>query len=233
MATSARKLDRAGIEAEVFDIARHLLTELGSRHGVDAIRGSAHLDRDLGLGSLERVELFVRLDRAFGSHLPERVVAEADTLDDVIASLTTATGASTESQSNRRTSARDAMPSSGAQAGAPAPAWADTWQDVIRYRAAEDAVRPHLILWDDAGEAQRVSFGELHDGARRVAAELARRGVGRGDAVALMLPTVARIFSDVCRRAAGGRRPGADLSAGARRPHRGIRRAAIGHPAQR
>ncbi len=194
MATSARKLDRAGIEAQVFDIARHLLTELGSQHGVDAVRGSAHLDRDLGLGSLERVELFVRLDRAFGSHLPERVVAEADTLDDVIASLATTTGASTDSQTNRRTSGRDEVPSSGAQAGAPAPAWADTWQDVIRYRAAEDAGRPHLILWDDAGEAQRISFGELHDGARRVAADLTRRGIGRGDAVALMLPTGPEFF---------------------------------------
>jgi fatty-acyl-CoA synthase len=192
VATSVRKLDRAGIEAQVFDIARHLLTELGSQHGVDAVRGSAHLDRDLGLGSLERVELFVRLDRAFGSRLPERVVAEADTLDDVIASLATATGTSTESQANRQASARDAVPSSGAQAGA--PAWADTWQDVIRYRAAEDAGRPHLILWDDAGEAQRISFGELHDGARRAAAELARRGVGRGDAVALMLPTGPEFF---------------------------------------
>jgi fatty-acyl-CoA synthase len=202
VATSARKLDRAGIEAQVFDIARQLLTELGSQHGVEAIRGSAHLDRDLGLGSLERVELFVRLDRAFGSHLPERVVAEADTLDDVIAALAATTGADTASlQDNRRTSSYDASsydagrgakPSSGGQAAA--PAWAETWQDVIRYRAAEDAGRTHLILWDDAGEAQRISFGELHEGARRAAAEIARHGVGRGDAVALMLPTGREFF---------------------------------------
>ncbi len=51
------------------------------------VRGSAHLDRDLGLGSLERVELLVRLDREFGVSLPDRVVAEADTLDDLIAAL--------------------------------------------------------------------------------------------------------------------------------------------------
>ena len=81
MAISAQKHERAGIDVQVFDIARQLLTELGSQHAAGSVRGSAHLDRDLGLGSLERVELFVRLDQAFGAHLPERVVAEADTLD--------------------------------------------------------------------------------------------------------------------------------------------------------
>src|SRR6202023_245772 len=66
--------------------------ELGSFHALEAVRGSAHLERDLGLGSLERVELFLRLDRAFGSHLPERIVAESDTLNEVITSLAAAIG---------------------------------------------------------------------------------------------------------------------------------------------
>jgi acyl carrier protein len=38
------------------------------------------LERELGLGSLERVELMLRLGDACGVRLPDRVVAEADTV---------------------------------------------------------------------------------------------------------------------------------------------------------
>ena len=37
---------------------------------------SSQLDRDLGLGSLERVELLTRLEAAFGTRLPDRVASE-------------------------------------------------------------------------------------------------------------------------------------------------------------
>ena len=94
MTAPARQLDRTSIEAEVFAITRGLLEELGSRPAAGAVRGAAHLDRDLGLGSLERVELLVRIDRAFmgkdqagGASLPEEVVASAETLDDIVAAL--------------------------------------------------------------------------------------------------------------------------------------------------
>ena len=88
MATQARQPDRSSIETQVFAVARDLLEELGGQHAQDAVRGSAQLDRDLGLGSLERVELLVRLGRLFGTTLPDRVVAEANTLDEIVAALT-------------------------------------------------------------------------------------------------------------------------------------------------
>ncbi len=87
MASQGRQLDRSSIEAQVFAATRDLLEELGSHHARDAVRGSAQLDRDLGLGSLERVELLVRLGRLSGTALPDRVVAEANTLDEIIAAL--------------------------------------------------------------------------------------------------------------------------------------------------
>ena len=43
-----------------------------------------HLERELGLGSLERVELMLRLGNTCGVRLPDRVVAEADTVQDLI-----------------------------------------------------------------------------------------------------------------------------------------------------
>ncbi len=199
MAISAQHLDRQSIEVHVFDIARQLLAELGSYHARESVRGSAHLDRDLGLGSLERVELFVRLDRAFGLHLPESVVGAADTLDDVVAAVAANTGAAPSERQAVPERGRVSLSSSPSTAAppetvAPAPESAETWQDVLRYRAAEDAARPHLILCGDSGEAQRISFGELYAGAQRAALGLARHGVVRGDAVALMLPTCPEFF---------------------------------------
>ena len=66
---------------------RQLLVELGSARGIEelAARGpQAHLERELGLGSLERVELMLRLGDACGVRLPDSVVAEADTVQDLI-----------------------------------------------------------------------------------------------------------------------------------------------------
>src|SRR3989441_7115595 len=85
MATPGRQLDLAETHEQVLDICRNLLAELGSPRALSAVRGAAHLDRDLGLGSLERVELRLRLDSAFGTRLPEQTVAEADTADDLVA----------------------------------------------------------------------------------------------------------------------------------------------------
>src|SRR2546427_6845593 len=77
--------DRAAIEAQVLAITRELLRELGNSEAGEAVKGSASLERDLGLGSIERLELSSRLERTLGTSLPEDAIAEAKTLDDVIA----------------------------------------------------------------------------------------------------------------------------------------------------
>src|SRR6266568_5072960 len=53
VATASRQLDRAAVQEQVAEIVRQLLAELGSHQSLQAVRGAAHLDRDLGLGSLE------------------------------------------------------------------------------------------------------------------------------------------------------------------------------------
>ena len=85
MATLIPRPDRAAIKAQVLAITRELLRELGNTEAGEAVRGSASLERDLGLGSIERVELSSRLERTLGTSLPEGAIAEAKTLDDIIA----------------------------------------------------------------------------------------------------------------------------------------------------
>jgi 1-acyl-sn-glycerol-3-phosphate acyltransferase len=87
VATLTPTPDREAIEAQVLAITRDLLRELGNSAAVESLKGSANLESDLGLGSIERLELVSRLERSFGGSLPESAVAEAKSLDDIVAAI--------------------------------------------------------------------------------------------------------------------------------------------------
>jgi fatty-acyl-CoA synthase len=198
VATPATQLDAAEIRERVLEVIRSLLEELGSRGALPMLSGTSQLDRDLGLGSLERVELLARLETAFGVRLPDQVVAEANTPEDLAKALRTAPGTETledEAASALRAAittqklhrdARDADIFS-----------AQTLLDVLRYRGMHGAERTHLLITEETEGKERsvtLTFGELYAAAQRCAAELARRGVPAGGRVALMLPTSRAFF---------------------------------------
>ena len=58
---------RAAIEAQLQEITRDLLRELENTSAIEGVRGSARLDEDLGLESIERAELMARLNRVLGT----------------------------------------------------------------------------------------------------------------------------------------------------------------------
>ena len=80
MATTSTQLDSSSTRDRVLEVIRGLLAELGSQGVLPMLSSVSLLDRDLGLGSLERVELLARLETEFGVRLPDRVAAEANTL---------------------------------------------------------------------------------------------------------------------------------------------------------
>jgi len=55
---------------------------------------SSRLDRDLGIDSLGRTELVMRIERAFRVRLPISVMAEANTVGDLLTALQKATSES-------------------------------------------------------------------------------------------------------------------------------------------
>ncbi len=177
---------------------RNLLEELGSRGALPMLSGASQLDRDLGLGSLERVELIARLETAYGVRLPDHIVAEANTPEDLAKALLAAPGA--ETLEDEATSAlRAAVTTQKLQREAEdAGVFAtETLLDVLRYRAMHDAERTHLLITEETEGKERsvtLTFGELYAAAQRCAAELARRGVPAGGRVALMLPTSRAFF---------------------------------------
>jgi fatty-acyl-CoA synthase len=198
-ATDTTSNPTASVQARTFSTVRQLLTELGAARGLGELsaRGvGAHLERDLGLGSLERVELMLRLGSACGVRLPDQVVAEANTVQDLI----DATAEQLRSGEARGADGRGASVIAR-QERAPA-ARADleqeiraveTLTEVLRLRGLNEPARAHIQLYEE-DELRTITFGELYERAATIAADLQRRGLEPGQTVAIMLPTCAEFF---------------------------------------
>ncbi len=192
------QLDLPDIRERVLDVVRVLLEELGSHGAIPELSEKSNLDRDLGLGSLERVELLTRLEAAFGVRLPDALAAEANTPEELIHAIVKAPGAPAsdeEELKGLRVAARvDALHREAADSIVEK---AETLVEVIRHRGLHDSERAHLYITEDdeQGEHQHtLTCGMLYASAHKCAEELARRRVPAGGRVALMLPTSRQFF---------------------------------------
>jgi len=198
VATTTAQLDSSTVRERVLQEIRGLLQELGSEGALPMLHPGSQLDRDLGLGSLERVELLARLESAFGVRIPDRTAAEANTPED----LSTAISVAPDWRSSHRDSSSALHASVTAQKLHRAEAEVGVFSlhtllDVLRYRAMHDTERAHLLITEDSAGEERsntVTFGELYAAGQRCADELERRGVNAGSRVALMLPTSRAFF---------------------------------------
>jgi len=198
VATPVTQLERSAVRERVLEVIRGLLDELGSQGALPMLNPASQLDRDLGLGSLERVELLARLETAFHIRLPDRVASEANTPEDLARALLSAPGTNAEDveagSALRASATVQKLHREATNAGVFS---AETLIDVLRYRAAHDAERAHLLITEDTDGQERsraLTFGELYSAGQRCAAELARRGVPAGGRVAMMLPTSRAFF---------------------------------------
>lgn len=145
------------------------------------------IDRELGLDSLGRVELVVRLEQRFDVRLPSEAFLEADTPRDLLREVLTA----------RRTPTplpvEQIMPAAPAPPGS-VPEHAATLPEVLRWHARIQPDRPHIHLLQGDREERVFSYRQLLDEAQSAAIGLQARGVQAGDRVALMLPTGSDYF---------------------------------------
>jgi len=133
VATLIPRSDRARIEAQVFGIIRDLLRELGNPAAGATLQASTSLDSELGLGSIERVELLSRLERDLRMSIPETAIAEAKTVEDVIVALAGTQGHeradTVEEPPAKQLSARDRNPDANDSRSSPAISEARTEND--------------------------------------------------------------------------------------------------------
>ncbi len=137
------------------------------------------LERDLGLDSLARVELLLRLGREFGQSLPEEALAEAETPRELLRFLGHAAPAAAPQ-------AAIELPHG---AVLPVPDDAATLVEVLEWHASRTPDRTHVLLYEDGERLAPISYADLLAAARRIATGLVSRGLQPQHAVALMLPT--------------------------------------------
>lgn len=170
--------DYAGL---LLESARELVREVRPRTRVTAITLDSRLDRDLGLDSLAIVELAARLEDAFGVQIPERAVADAETLGDFLEVATKGT-ARQDRPGNL------AAPEPLTLEPVATPDDARTLVEVLEWHADHHGDRMHIRILGDQGP-EELDYQTLRDDALVAAGALRDQGVGRGSSVALMLPT--------------------------------------------
>ena len=173
--------------AVVTDLVREFR---GARSSQFRVLLSSRLDRDLGIDSLGRTELVMRIERVFRVRLPISVMAEANTVGDLLAALEKLAPQSRTLDSRTV----EEIPRTEGLAVAPA-AEANTLIEALEWHVRRNPDRPHLtILQDENVVLATVTYGDLAEGARKFAGGLISHDVAPGDRVALMLPTGAEFF---------------------------------------
>jgi len=218
LASNAPTPKTATLESRVLATIRMLLQELGSQRALQSLSLHASLERQLGLGSLERVELLARLEKEFRQTFPDRVLTEAETPADLVKAL----GASTDTlyrgpgpvspsqgeshvdmKKEVKHGVRASLPDS-AIAAPPVVAGGTfsvfdspgiaSLNDVLERFAEIDPRRPHVHFHREEQRPHVINYADLLAGASSVAAGLTTRGLGPGETVALMLPTSEDFF---------------------------------------
>jgi len=165
---------------------RELVGELRGGAVASRVTLDQPLERELGIGSLERGEIALRLERAFGVRLPDETVLGAETGRDLVGAVARAAPTAFEHGFQPR-------PTVGA--GLFAPTSATTLVDVLGWHAEREPRRPHVILREADGRERTITYGELWTRAHAVAEGLRQRALGPDDAVALMLRTEEPFFA--------------------------------------
>jgi len=175
------------VEAEVVRIVAGLVGELRAGRPL-AVSPDSHLERDLGLDSLARVELLARIERSAGVRLPTDTLTAAETPRQLAQALRDA---------HPDFAAADLEPVAAAPAGEhiEAPATAATLVEVLQWHAGHWPQRVHVRLLHDDAEVATLSYGSLLDTGLRMASGLRRAGLQPGEAVAIMLPTGLEFFT--------------------------------------
>ncbi|MDA1093463.1 MAG: AMP-binding protein [Acidobacteria bacterium] len=177
--------DASDIERRVLLLVGRLVAELRPGSAAAGVGANDSLERDLGIGSLERVELAARIQRDLGIRLPDEVLAGADTPAD----LARAAGVAEPARAEVRPRVVAALGE-----GQVAPDTVSTLVEVLEWHAGTHPDRVCIFLREEDGSEQPITYGALWRWSVTVASALAARGIGRRDTVSIMLRTEADFF---------------------------------------
>ena len=186
----AERGERGGAQPEVeggparlLGVVRDLAVELHpSEARTLVVTLDSTLDQDLGLDSLSRMELLSRIERTFGIAMNEEAVSRALSPRDLLREISGRSGAV-----GGPVAALEVTSLAGVTS--PLPHQASTLVEVLEWHARLHPDRLHIRLYSDEGPGEEITYHDLYQEAKKAAASLAEHGIGRGEAVLIMLPT--------------------------------------------
>ena len=169
-------------ERELIAVIQDLVQELHPQRAKSIdVSESSRLERDLGIDSLARTELILRVERTFGVRLAGADASAAETVGDLLRALDQAHPA-------RMVQAAEA-PMAPLPVVLPAVE-ARTLIEVLEWHATAHPDRLHLaVLGDEVTPVETFTYRRLAEAAREAAQGLIERDVMPGNRIALMLPT--------------------------------------------
>ncbi len=174
------------MERELIALTTQLMAESGELHKRE-VRMDDSLSRHLRIDSLGRAELFQRIEKRFSIALPDRLLAEAENLQDIADFLESATPHA------KRIEKQTIMTVHGVT-GTVNLTQAASLVDLVLLYAESAKEKPHIYFQHEDGKEEVITYGDLLNNALRVAASLQARGLRKGETVAIMQPTTPLFF---------------------------------------
>lgn len=174
------------IDVELINITQELIAESGESFRRE-IKLDSSLQRHLGIDSLGRAELFRRIERRFDVTLPESLLAEAETLNDILDYLQTAKPGMMRSMQKEVIFSHGDRPHLDLDE-------TKSLIDVLLIYGEKMPEKTHIYFQHEDGSDEVITYGHLLKTARRVAFGLRDKGLKEGETVAIMLPTTPGFF---------------------------------------
>ena len=173
---------------ELVSIVRKLGSELKlSPMLLDGLELDTPLDSGLGLDSLTRVEFLARIEKHFDVSLPQSAFSNVATPRELLREIVNA-------GSDRHGLPDETIASLTLGTTGATPGQARTLLDVLDWHLQSHPDRPHIRFHNDSGTGETITYRQLDNQARSIAAALQSKGVVPGQAVAIMLPTCSGYF---------------------------------------
>ncbi|MFZ2314186.1 MAG: AMP-binding protein [Gammaproteobacteria bacterium] len=174
-------LSKQDIQQELIAITAKLLADSGEARRRE-IKLDASLQRHLGIDSLGRSELFHRVEKSFDVTIPDRLLAQAESLQDIADYLEHA------SPGIKQATLHEVMFTHGEKANVD-PAPAQTLIDILLMYAQAVPNKVHIYFQHEDGQEEPITYQQLLTASLCVARALRELGLNDGETVAIMLPT--------------------------------------------
>lgn len=167
------------IEKNLIELTKQLLLESGTPHVID-VKLTASLAY-LGIDSVSRAELFQRIEKQFAVSIPDRLLAEAETLADIANYL--------EKAEPVKPHVRNEKIIKHEERSFVDPTHCKTLTELLLLYGEQAPQKAHIYFQNEEGGQEIITYASLLSSSLKVAAGLKAYGLKEGETVAIMQPT--------------------------------------------